>query len=105
MMLPYHFSPHRVFPGNESQTNQHNKLLVYVNIRPYSRMSKLNKNYFLNKRGGVYNKQGGLHVWLLFNTLGGPVYSAPKSRRYISWVKQVRSPNKPAIFIPAYYEH
>ena len=71
MMLPYHFSPHRVFPGNESQTNQHNKLLVYVNIRPYSRMSKLNKNYFLNKRGGVYNKQGGLHVWLLFNTLGG----------------------------------
>ena len=68
-------------------------------------MSKLKKNYFPNKRG-VYNKRGGLHVWLLFNALGGgPVYSAPKSRRYISWVKQVRSPNKPAIFIPAYYEH
>ena len=36
-------------------------------------MSKLKKNYFLNKRGG-YNKQGGgggLHVWLLLDTLGG----------------------------------
>ena len=33
-------------------------------------MSKLKKNYFPNKRG-VYNKRGGLHVWLLFNALGG----------------------------------
>ena len=80
MMLPYHFSPHRVFPGNESQTNQHNKLLVYVNIRPYSRMSKLNKNYFLNKRGGggTINRGGCTFGYFLIRW-GGPVYSAPKS--------------------------
>ena len=70
IMLPCHCYPTWVFPGNESQTRQHNKLLVYLNIRPYARMSKLKKNYFLNKQGeGTIN--GGVHVWLLFNTLGG----------------------------------